>query len=143
MRFADRVAAGRELAECFRSRTELDAVVLGIPRGGVVVAAEVATAYDWPLDRIPVRKLGARGHEELAVGAIAEGVRVLSEDAMRLTRTTAADVEAVERVERIEPARRTSAYPPQADTHDRRSVVEGKRGTVSEEHSGTQTLKKK
>lgn len=109
--FADRVAAGRELAACFRSRADMDAVVLGIPRGGVVVAAEVAAAHAWPLGRIPVRKLGARGHEELAVGAIAEGVRVLSDDALRLTRTTAADVEAVERIERVELARRAAAYP--------------------------------
>jgi putative phosphoribosyl transferase len=109
--FADRAAAGRELASCFRSRADLDAVVLGIPRGGVVVAAEVAAAYDWPLDRLPVRKLGARGHAELAVGAIAEGVRVLSEDALRMTGTTAADVAAVERSERAELERRTAAYP--------------------------------
>jgi predicted phosphoribosyltransferase len=109
--FADRAEAGRKLAACFTSRTDLDAVVLGIPRGGVVVAAEVAAACRWPLERIPVRKLGARGHREVAVGAIAEDVRVLSERTMRATGTTDADVAAIERAERIELARRAAAYP--------------------------------
>lgn len=122
--FADRIAAGQELAACLRTRWGSDAVVLGIPRGGVVVAAEVASAGGWQLDRIPVRKLGARGREELAVGAIADGVRVLSDEVMRLTGTTPADVADTEGVERTELARRASLYPsPDADVAGRVAIV--------------------
>lgn len=109
--FADRTEAGKELAACLAARTDLDAVVFGIPRGGVVVAAEVAAVCGWPLDRVPVRKLGARERAEVAVGAIAEGVRVLSDAAMRVTGTSAADVAAVEDAERAELARRSAVYP--------------------------------
>lgn len=109
--FADREAAGRELAAALVAYARTDAVVLGIPRGGVVVAAEVARALNLPLDIVPVRKLGARGQEELAVGAIAEGVRVLSPDVLRLSGTTSADVARVEERERAELARRAATYP--------------------------------
>ena len=79
MVFADRVDAGAQLAvrlEPFRGR---DAVVLGLPRGGVPVAAEVAEALDLPLDVIVVRKLGVPFQPELAMGAIGEdGARFLN-----------------------------------------------------------------
>ena len=81
-RFADRAEAGRILAgelEAYRGRD--DALVLGLPRGGVPVAYEVALALGAPLDVFVVRKLGVPGREELAMGAIASGgVRVLNED---------------------------------------------------------------
>jgi predicted phosphoribosyltransferase len=86
-RFADRHAAGAALAgrlERYRGRS--DVVVLGLPRGGVPVAFEVARALGAPLDVFLVRKLGVPGHEELAMGAIASGgVRVLNDDVVLAT----------------------------------------------------------
>ena len=76
--FADRVDAGRRLAERLEYLRGQDVVVLGLPRGGVPVAFEVARALDVPLDVIVVRKIGVPGQPELAMGAIGEGgVRVL------------------------------------------------------------------
>ena len=85
MLFRDRRDAGRQLAQRltqFAHRS--DVVVLGLPRGGVPVAFEVAQALDVPLDVFVVRKLGAPENEELAIGAIASGgIRVLNEELMR------------------------------------------------------------
>jgi predicted phosphoribosyltransferase len=85
VRFADRRDAGRLLAGALeRYRDRDDVVVLGLPRGGVPVAAEVAAALNAPLDVFLVRKLGVPGHEELAMGAIASGgVRVVNADVVR------------------------------------------------------------
>src|SRR3982750_4921276 len=69
--FADRRDAGRALAAALRQRVPADAAVLGLPRGGVVVAAEVAAALGVPLDVLVVRKLGLPWQPELAMGAIA------------------------------------------------------------------------
>lgn len=70
--FADRVDAGRQLADKLRERRlPVDAVVLGIPRGGVVVAAEVARGLDLPLDVVAAAKIGAPGNPEYAIGAVA------------------------------------------------------------------------
>ncbi|MGH7583278.1 MAG: hypothetical protein ACREL5_08655, partial [Gemmatimonadales bacterium] len=82
LRFRDRRDAGRQLAARLRAAGYgRDAVVLGLPRGGVVVAAEVAAALGAALDVFVVRKLGVPGHEELALGAIASGgVRVLNDE---------------------------------------------------------------
>lgn len=71
--FADRTAAGRQLARVLAQRRFPDPVVLALPRGGVPVAVEVALALQAPLDLLIVRKIGAPGNAELAVGAIAEG----------------------------------------------------------------------
>lgn len=70
-RFADRRAAGRALAERLSTRERGHVVVLGLPRGGVIVAAEVAAALAAPLDVLVVRKLGLPWQPELAMGAIA------------------------------------------------------------------------
>src|SRR5207253_1065039 len=82
--FADRAAAGRELAfrlEPYAGDPRL--VVLALPRGGVPVGAEVARALDAPLDVFVVRKLGVPGRRELAMGAIASGgVRVLNREVL-------------------------------------------------------------
>jgi predicted phosphoribosyltransferase len=77
--FADRVEAGRELAGYLqRYAGRSDTIVLGLPRGGVPVAAVIAGALGAPLDVFTVRKLGVPGHRELAMGAIASGgARVL------------------------------------------------------------------
>src|ERR1700731_693599 len=83
--FRDRRDAGRALAGLlghYRGRD--DVVVLGLPRGGVPVAFEVAAALAAPLDVFVVRKLGVPGHEELAMGAIASGgVVVVNDDVVR------------------------------------------------------------
>jgi len=78
-RFADRADAGRQLATKLDGRFR-DPVVLGLPRGGVAVAYEVAKALDAPLDVIVARKLGAPHQPELAIGAIAAGASVLRGD---------------------------------------------------------------
>lgn len=109
--FPDRVTAGRLLGRAVlaaqRPETHAD-VVLGLPRGGVPVAAEVALALGAPLDVIIVRKLGAPGHHELAIGALGEdGIRVLNDDVIRALGLSGTDIEAVEQRERAEVQRRT------------------------------------
>jgi putative phosphoribosyl transferase len=82
-RFRDRVDAGRQLAQALLHHRGTGALVLGLPRGGVPVAAEVAAALDAELDVLVVRKLGVPGHEELAMGAVAGGgLRVLNRDVL-------------------------------------------------------------
>jgi putative phosphoribosyl transferase len=78
--FRDRRDAGRRLAPAIAARVAPPAIVLGIPRGGVVVAAEVATALGWRLGVVVTKKLGAPGNPELGIGAVAPGVRVLEDD---------------------------------------------------------------
>lgn len=80
--FRDRVAAGRLLGERLRGERLSDPVVLGLPRGGVIVAAEVAAALDAPLDILVARKLGVPWQPELAFGAVAPGVVVLQRDVL-------------------------------------------------------------
>ncbi len=108
--FADRVDAGRQLADELTRWQDADAVVLGIPRGGVVVAAEVARILGAPLGVAVARKLGVPWHEELALGAIAEGVRVVSPDAVRGSGVTAEQLAFVEDVERVELRRRETLF---------------------------------
>ena len=85
MKFKDRKEAGERLAGALRQYAGRDdLIVLGLPRGGVPVAFEVAQALDAPLDVMVVRKLGVPGHEELAMGAIASGgIRVVSDDVVQ------------------------------------------------------------
>lgn len=92
--FEHRIEAGRQLAGAVAALGLAAPVVLGLPRGGVPVAAEVARALDAPLDLILVRKLGVPGHEELAAGAVGEGdppVVVLNPHVMAITGGTEAD----------------------------------------------------
>ena len=109
--FADRTAAGSELAAVLAAWRGADAVVFGIPRGGVVVAAQVARILGLPLDVAVVRKLGAPSQEEFAVGAIAEGVRVVHADAVRTGAVTPEQLAFVEDLERVELDRRRRAFP--------------------------------
>jgi predicted phosphoribosyltransferase len=97
LRFADRRDGGRLLAQQLgRYAHRPDVVVLGLPRGGMPVAAEVASVLDAPLDVFLVGKLGVPGHEELAMGAIASGgVRVLNDDVVRAVGIPEREVEAV------------------------------------------------
>ena len=96
-RFRDRADAGRRLAELlFVHKESPDTTVLGLPRGGVPVAAEVATHLGLPLDVLVVRKLGVPGYEEVAFGAIASGgITVLNPD---IVRSAHIDEETIERV---------------------------------------------
>jgi len=129
MRFRDRVEAGRHLAEVVRRAGigQDDAVVLGLPRGGVPVASEVARALGAPLDVIVVRKLGVPFQPELAMGAIGEdGVRVENDEVIRACGLDAFDVEKVERRERAELERRARQYRgdrPRLDLRGRCAVI--------------------
>lgn len=111
-RYVDRREAGRALANLLlRFAGRDDVVVLGLPRGGVPVAYEVASALQAPLEVFVVRKLGTPGHEELAMGAIASGgVQVLNEEVVHALQISAATIDAVGRVERAELERRERAY---------------------------------
>jgi putative phosphoribosyl transferase len=82
--FTDRVDAGRQLAANLADVAGQDVVVLGIPRGGVEVAAVVAGGLGAPLDVVIPRKVGAPGNPELGIGAVAEDVEVLDERLIRL-----------------------------------------------------------
>lgn len=82
MRFRDRVDAGRVLAARLAPLREADPVVVGLPRGGVPVAAEIADALDAELDVVLVRKIGAPHREELAVGAVGEDGVTVRNDAV-------------------------------------------------------------
>jgi putative phosphoribosyl transferase len=110
--FLDRRDAGRVLASRLRSYAGRDdIVVLALPRGGVPVAYEVASALGAPLDVFLVRKLGTPGHRELAMGAIASGgVRVLNDDVVRWYGIPDSAIEQVAREESAELERRERAY---------------------------------
>jgi predicted phosphoribosyltransferase len=105
--FADRDDAGRRLAEALGDFADLHPVVVGLPRGGAVVADRVARRLDAVLDVVVVRKLGVPSQPELALGALGEGgVCVLDEAVVRECRIDAAALEAIKRREAAELARR-------------------------------------
>jgi putative phosphoribosyl transferase len=112
--YADRAEAGRRLAPEVVRALGSDApppLVLGLPRGGVPVAAAVADALGAPLDVLLVRKLGVPGHAELAFGAIASGgARVLNPDVLATARVGEEDIDAVIAAEERELDRRERAY---------------------------------
>jgi putative phosphoribosyl transferase len=111
-RYRDRGDAGRVLAGLLRDYAGRDdVVVLGLPRGGVPVAAEVARALGAPLDVFMVRKLGVPGHEELAMGAIASGgVRVLNPQVIDALHIPGKTIEMAVQREQRELARRELAF---------------------------------
>ncbi|MEU4651938.1 erythromycin esterase family protein [Nocardia fluminea] len=110
--FRDRREAGQAMAELLgHYRDQGDVIVLGLPRGGIPVAWEVAAALDAPLDALVVRKLGVPGNPEFAFGALATGGRiVLADDVVRALRLTSEQVRAVADAEADELARREVAY---------------------------------
>lgn len=110
--FLDRRDAGRQLAKLLQHYAHArDPLVLGLPRGGVPVAFEVARALNATLDIFMVRKLGVPGHEELAMGAIATGeVIVWNEDVLTGLRVPRDHIDATVERERAELARREHAY---------------------------------
>lgn len=111
MIFASRADAGKQLAERLLAYAAPDTRVLALPRGGVPVAYEVARALRAPLDVVVVRKIGAPGHEELALGAIASGgVRVLNDETIVALGVDAQTLEAIAQRESEELRRREIAY---------------------------------
>ena len=111
--FANRSDAGQQLAKRLAYLRDDDVVVLGLPRGGVPVAAEVAKTLHAPLDVIVVRKLGVPFQPELGMGAIGEDdVRVINNDVVRQLGISAAAIDEVERRERSELKRRAERFRP-------------------------------
>jgi len=125
--YVDRAHAGRSLAELLAHLRGDDVVVLGLPRGGVPVAFEVAHMLGAPLDVIVVRKLGVPWQPELGMGAIGEdGVRIINEEIVRQGRITPEQLAAVEAREAVEVARRATEFRggrPRVDLVGRTAVV--------------------
>jgi len=115
MPFLDRADAGRRLASLVAGLPTIErgagSVVVGLPRGGIPVAYEIARALGAPLDVILVRKVGLPAQPELAMGAIGEdGIRVINEDVVRAERVTERQFAEVEELERAELIRRAERY---------------------------------
>lgn len=126
--FSNRTAAGQQLADQLLLYADRpDVLVLGLPRGGLPVAHEVARVLHAPLDICLVRKLGVPGHQELAMGAIASGgVRVLNDDVITGLRISQQDIKKVATKELKELQRRDRAYRgdrPQPDITDRTVIL--------------------
>ncbi|MFF2372751.1 phosphoribosyltransferase [Agromyces sp. NPDC058110] len=126
--FDDRRDAGRRLAHLLAERGSWpDTVVLGLPRGGVPVAAPIAEVLSLPLDVLVVRKLGLPRHEEVAMGAIGEqGVRVVNEQVLRFELVDDRSLAGVERRERSEleaRVRRFRGGAPAVDLTDRTALL--------------------
>ena len=125
-RFADRRDAGRQLAERLLPLADEDPVIVGLPRGGVPVAEEVATALGAPLEILLVRKLGAPHNPEYGIGAIAEdGTRVFDPEALAVLEIDNRTLESIVARETAELRRRVAAYRGDraAMPLDRRTVV--------------------
>jgi predicted phosphoribosyltransferase len=111
MRFEDRAEAGRELARQLEHLRNEDVVVLGVSRGGVPVAFEVAEALGAPLDVVVVRKLPAPSQPELGLGAIGEdGVRILNEGVVHAIGVSPRELAEIEEAERAELERQLRLY---------------------------------
>ena len=123
--FPDRRVAGRVLARALRHLAGPDTIILGLPRGGLPVADEVARDLKAPLDIVLVRKIGMPGHPELALGAIAgpEGqTKVLNNELVNLYGIDAATIEAQAAPERAELARRRRLW----GTHLQPGALQGR-----------------
>jgi putative phosphoribosyl transferase len=110
--FTDRTHAGKELAKALTAYTDHpDSIVLALPRGGVPIAFEIANVLHAPLDVFIVRKLGAPGQPELAMGAIASGgLRVMNDDILGMLRVSEATIAATIAEEQQELERREGLY---------------------------------
>lgn len=126
-RFTDRREAGRELARALRAHAGESPIVIGLPRGGVPVAYEVALSLEAPLDVWVVRKVGVPWQPELGAGAVAEGgVLYLSRDVMASVGVSEADLAAVIERERGEVERRVRRFRsgrPRPQLRDRTVIV--------------------
>ena len=127
MLFHDRAEAGKLLAERLMESPEPDPIVLGVPRGGVPVAAVVAEALGAPLDVVVVRKLGVPSRPELAMGAVGEGgVQVLDKGFVQMAGVRPLELAALERRERAEVAsraRRFRGIRPPLSLHGRTAIL--------------------
>lgn len=125
--FTDRIEAGRRLGRALLEYRGPDVVVLGLPRGGVPVAREVADALGAPLDVIVIRKLGSPRHPEYGVGAIGEdGVRIIDPEAVWMMRLSEQELLAVEEQERTELGRRAALFRagrPRLDLAGKRAII--------------------
>lgn len=121
--FQERRDAGRRLAEALADWRGTDAVAVGIARGGVPVAAEVARVLGLPLSAVAVRKLGVPGHEEYAWGAIADGVRVVRDEAVRQLPAAPRELLAIEERERIVLGQRNTLLAGAASVAGRPAIV--------------------
>lgn len=111
MIFRDRREAGRDLARALRDAGETDGLILGVPRGGVPVAFEVAQELKLPLDVFVVRKLGVPGEPELAMGAVASGGLIyINEVVVRAFHIRPEDIDAVVARESAEVERRELSW---------------------------------
>jgi predicted phosphoribosyltransferase len=113
MPFKDRVDAGRRLAQALRKFRGQEVVVLALPRGGVPVAAEIASVLHAPLDLILVRKIGVPTQPELAMGAVVDGTNphvVRNEDVIRLTGVSEQEFAAIRDRELVEIERRRRKF---------------------------------
>jgi len=113
MPFIDRRDAGRKLAKALTPYKKERPVVLALPRGGVPVAAEVATVLDAPLDLILVRKIGVPFQPELAMGAVVDGVEpviVRNEEVIQLCGVSGTDFNAIRDEQLVEIERRRKLY---------------------------------
>jgi len=129
MRFADREAAGRLLADVLSPLKAAQPVVLALPRGGVAVAAPIARALAAPLDVVLVRKIGAPGHQELAIGAIVDGEApelVLDPERVAAMHVGAGYIEKAQHAALREIERRRAVYTagrPRAEVAGRTAIV--------------------
>jgi putative phosphoribosyl transferase len=136
MPFENRADAGRQLAQALACYKDQQPVVLALPRGGVPVAAEVATALDAPLDLILVRKIGVPMQPELAMGAVVDGDKPLivrNEDIIALAGIDEAEFNNVCEAELAEIERRRQRYL----GHRPRAAVEGKTAIVIDDGVAT------
>jgi putative phosphoribosyl transferase len=110
--FKNRADAGRRLADELKGYVnEKNVIVLGLPRGGVPVAFEVALAINAPLEVFVSRKLGVPGQEELAFGAVSSGgIRILDPEIVRIAAISGPEIEQITAREKLELERRESTY---------------------------------
>ena len=127
LRFIDRADAGRALAERLRERNYPRPSVLGMPRGGVVVAYEVAAALEAPLDIVVVRKLGAPGHGELGIGAVGpDNVLILNQQLVQALGLRKDEILQLAGYERREVERQLRVYRadrPRPDLHGHTTIL--------------------
>ena len=109
--FRDRADAGRQLADRLLDLREAEPIVLALPRGGVPVGYEIACELEAPLDVFLVRKIGAPGHRELGIGAVAQGdVRLFNESAIQMLGLDWEEIEAIVEEETAELERRLGRF---------------------------------
>lgn len=123
--FANRTSAGRELAEALDGYQDRENVIVyGLPRGGVPVAFEVATALQAPLDVLIVRKLGVPGHPELAMGALASrGAKVINDSVVRQLGIPDDDIDRITEQQRQEVEERERRFRGDIEVPDPKGAV--------------------